>query len=62
MNDIIENNFIELSNIVNSNYKRENNKMICDICNKELDPLEAHIRKVDGKLKAGHVKCWQSVD
>ncbi|WP_297439070.1 hypothetical protein [uncultured Clostridium sp.] len=33
--------------------------MKCDICKKELDPLDSHLGKLRGELKAGHIYCFK---
>lgn len=32
--------------------------MECDICHKELHPLDAHMGKLKDKLIAAHIDCW----
>lgn len=32
--------------------------MECDICHKEVLPLDAHMGKMDGKLITAHIDCW----
>ena len=33
--------------------------MKCDICKKELDPLDSYLGKLRGELKAGHIDCFK---
>ena len=42
----------------NTASKLEAGMMICDICNKELRPLDAHTGYIDGKLSTTHIDCW----
>lgn len=34
--------------------------MKCDLCGKELQPLDAHMGKIKGKLITAHIDCWNS--
>jgi hypothetical protein len=34
------------------------NYMQCDICNKKLHPLDAHMGRLNGKLITAHIECW----
>jgi hypothetical protein len=32
--------------------------MKCGLCNKKVEPLDAHMGKIDGKLDVYHIDCW----
>jgi hypothetical protein len=32
--------------------------MTCDLCGKELSPLDAHMGYIDKKLSCTHIDCW----
>jgi predicted DNA-binding protein len=34
------------------------NMMVCDLCGKELHPLDAHTGYIDNKLSCTHIDCW----
>lgn len=33
-------------------------EMTCDLCNKYLHPLDAHMGYIDNKLSTTHIDCW----
>lgn len=33
-------------------------QMICDLCNKVVEPLDAHMGTISGKLCTTHTECW----
>lgn len=33
-------------------------EMICDLCGKNLHPLDAHFGKLEDKLTTAHIDCW----
>lgn len=39
---------------------KEITMMICDLCGKDLHPLDAHMGYVNGKLMTVHIDCWNS--
>lgn len=36
----------------------EKAEMICDICEKRVKPLDAHMGKLQDKLITAHIECW----
>jgi hypothetical protein len=34
--------------------------MICGICNTDVEPLDAHMGYIEGKLDVYHIDCWNS--
>jgi len=36
--------------------------MICDLCNKTLEPLDANMKRHKGKLTTAHIKCWKVLE
>ena len=32
--------------------------MTCDLCGKDLHPLDAHMGYINGKLMTVHIDCW----
>jgi len=36
----------------------EEDKMMCDICNKVVEPLDAHMGRLNDKLIVAHIDCW----
>ena len=34
--------------------------MRCGMCNKKVNPLDAHMGQVDGKLDVYHIDCWNT--
>jgi hypothetical protein len=42
----------------NTATKPEAKMMVCDLCNKELHPLDAHTGYIDNKLSCTHIECW----
>lgn len=35
-------------------------EMICDLCNKVVDPLDAHTGRLNDKLIVAHIDCWNN--
>lgn len=33
-------------------------EMICGICSKAVNPLDAHMGRIKGELIAAHIDCW----
>lgn len=40
--------------------KLANAGMKCGICGTEVNPLDAHMDRIDGKLDVYHIGCWNS--
>jgi len=52
-------NIIDKENLENDRKKLK--VMHCDICGLEVEPLDAHMGRINGKLLATHIGCWNKL-